>query len=531
MDSVCAAYSYAVLKNRIDSANEYIPAMLGSGNSNTKKVFSDLGLAMPQFLRDVRPRVGEVQRKATVSVSSSDPLYLLLDIFQRRHPSVVPVIDNGEFKGLLSADDINGFFLRENSGAVRQRYLLSEGNIERVIEGEYIQHGHCGIVRAPYMIGAMEYDVYLSRLTRLVDKPVLIIGYRKKHILAAVENQLPGIVLTGVPDPTKMDIDFSSYKGFVYVSYLDTAETLRLLRLSTPVSDILPEYTQDMGIESSMLFDEAKQKLQDSEYRGLSVFDNGKWTGYVTRRCFLDKPRQPIILVDHNEAEQSVQGIEDADIKEILDHHRLAPPRMRTPIYIVSEPLGSTCTIVYEQFRKWGVDIDPVTGRIMLSGLTADTVMLKSPTTTDYDRHVASRLCEIAGVQDYEAFGRALFSDGASLSEKDPESVILSDMKTYHEKDVRFAIGQVEVMTLEEVRDIREDYFKALEKVREEHGLDWCMLLISDVIKETSILLMTPFEKASYLIYEKIEDSAYSLPGVLSRKKQLLPEVLRVLDA
>ena len=127
MDSVCAAYSYAVLKNRIDSANEYIPAMLGSGNSNTKKVFSDLGLAMPQFLRDVRPRVGEVQRKATVSVSSSDPLYLLLDIFQRRHPSVVPVIDNGEFKGLLSADDINGFFLRENSGAVRQRYLLSEG--------------------------------------------------------------------------------------------------------------------------------------------------------------------------------------------------------------------------------------------------------------------------------------------------------------------------------------------------------------------------------------------------------------------
>ena len=529
MDSVCAAYSYAVLKNRIDSDNEYIPAMLGSGNSNTKKVFSDLGLAMPQFLRDVRPRVGEVQRKATVSVSSSDPLYLLLDIFQRRHPSVVPVIDNGDFKGLLSADDINGFFLRENSGAVRQRYLLSEGNIERVIEGEYIQHGHCGVVRAPYMIGAMEYDVYLSRLTRLVDKPVLIIGYRKKHILAAIENQLPGIVLTGVPDPTKMDIDFSSYKGFVYVSYLDTAETLRLLRLSTPVSDILPEYTQDMGIESSMLFDEAKQKLQDSEYRGLSVFENGKWTGYVTRRCFLDKPRQPIILVDHNEAEQSVQGIEDADIKEILDHHRLAPPRMRTPIYIVSEPLGSTCTIVYEQFRKWGVDIDPVTGRIMLSGLTADTVMLKSPTTTDYDRHVAARLAGIAGV-DIAAFSEALFSGDVSLAEKNAESVIRSDMKTYKEGKVRFAIGQVEVTNIAEAEEIREKYIEALEIVRKRDGLDWCMLLITDVIRGSSVLLSSDYPLVQKLAYDKLSDGMLSLPGVLSRKKQLLPEILRVVS-
>ena len=530
MDSVCAAYSYAVLKNRIDPDNEYIPVMLGPANGSTKKAFASMGIALPQFLRDVRPRVGAVQKKPLATISSSDPLYILMDIFQRRKPTVVPVIDDGEYKGLLSADDINAFFLRENSGAMRQRYLLSEDNIERVVEGEYIQRGSCGTVRAPYMIGAMEYRVYLSRLERLSDKPVLIIGYRKKHIEAAIRNQLPGIVITGVTNPSAMDIDFSSFKGFVYLSFLDTAETLRLLRLSTPVSDILPKESHDMETESDMLFDDVKKKLQESEYRGLSVFTEGKWTGFVTRRCFLDKPRARLILVDHNEPEQSVQGIEDADIIEILDHHRLAPPRMRTPIYIVSEPLGSTCTIVYEQFKKWGVDLDSLTAKVLLSGLTADTVMLKSPTTTDYDRHVARRLCEISGVDDYETFGRSLFSDGQSLAERDAMSVIKGDMKSYEEHGIKFAIGQVEVMNLEEARGIIGEYLSNLETVRVENGLDWCMLLVSDVIRGNSVLLMTPFDKASHLVYEKIEDGVYMLPGVLSRKKQLLPEILRVLD-
>ena len=531
MDSVTAAYSYAVLKNAIDPDNEYIPVMLGSANNNTKRAFKKLGLPLPSVLRDVWPRVKEVQRLPSVSITSSDPLFLLMDIFQRRRPTVVPVFDDGEFKGLLSADDINAFFLRENSGAIRQRYLLSEENIERIIEGEYLKHGAHGTIRAPYMVGAMEYQVYLSRLERLVDKPVLIIGNRKEHIKAAIENKLPGIVLTGISDPSRLDIDFSNFEGFVYVSYLDTAETLRLMRLSTPVSDILPSLNPDTVIDSDMLFDDAKRKLQESEYRGFSVFTRGRWSGFVTRRCFLDKPRQKIILVDHNEAEQSVQGIEDAEIIEILDHHRLSPPRMRTPIYIVSEPLGSTCTIVYEQFRKWGVEIDPLTALVLLSGLTADTVMLKSPTTTDYDRHVARKLCEIGEVPDFEEFGRSLFEDGSSLSERNPDEVICSDMKTYNEKGVKFAIGQVEVMALEEVRDIREKYLEALEKIRNEQGLNWVMLLISDVLKGNSVLLMTSYNKESTLIYEKIADGTYLLPGVLSRKKQLLPEILRVLEA
>ena len=530
MDSVCAAYAYAALKNKIDEKNQYIPVMLGQANRNTRSVFASLSLPLPQFLHDVRPRVGEVQKQPVYSISSSDPLFILMDIFHRRKPTVIPVIDDGVYKGLLSADDINGFFLRENSGAIRQRYLLSEDNIERVIEGEFLKHGSGGDVRAPYMIGAMEYQVYLSRLERLPEKPVLIIGDRKKHLEAAIENQLPGIVLTGVTDPSKLEVDFSSFRGFVYVSFLDTAETLRLLRLSTPVSDIMHQDDSEMRIDGDMLFDDAKKKLQESDWRGFSVFSGDVWTGFVTRRCFLDKPRQKMILVDHNEAEQSVPGIEEAEIIEILDHHRLSPPRMKSPIYIVSEPLGSTCTIVYEQFRKWGVEIDPVIAKVLLAGLASDTVMLKSPTTTSYDVHVAKRLVEIGGVEDFGDFCRSIFSDGSSLSSQDPESVITSDMKSYNEKGIHFAIGQVEVTTLEELREIKDRYLDALEHVKLANALDWCMLLITDVIKENSVLLTTHSDKLRDLVYDRISDGIYSLPGVLSRKKQLLPEILRVLE-
>ena len=527
MDSVCSAWAYSVLKNRLDDGNVYKPIMLGAANSNTKQFFAANSLEMPEFMHDARPRVGEVKKSPTYSMASSDPVYLLMDLYSRMRPTVVPVIDDGEYKCLLSSDDINNFFLRESRHGERMSYTLSEENIGRVIKGTFLKHGSGENVKAPYMVGAMEYGVFLSRLDKCQTKPVLIIGDRRKHLEAAISRSLPGIVLTGIERLDEFDFDFSSFSGFVYVSAMDTAETLRLMRLSTPLSDIM--LRDDVKLDSEMLFDDAKKTLQESEYRGLSVYTDGKWSGFVTRRCFLDKPRKRFILVDHNEIEQSVPGIEEGEIVEILDHHRLAAPRMRTPIYICSEPLGSTCTIVYEQFRKWGVDIDAVTAKVLLAGLVSDTVMLKSPTTTDYDRHVADKLSAIAGV-DIGEFSEELFSSDISLAEKDAESIIRSDMKTYKEGKVRFAIGQVEVTNIQEADGIKDKYIAALEAVRARGGLDWCMLLITDVIRGSSVLLTTDCSLVQKLAYEKISDGMLSLPGVLSRKKQLLPEILRVVS-
>lgn len=531
MDSICSAYTYAFLKNLIDSENRYIPARLGSVNKNIKNLFQRLHLTLPVMLKDVKPKVKEVTKSPKYTIKVSDPIYSLLDIFATYKPSVVPAFDaEGKYVDLLDSDDINAFFLAENNG-VRREYKIREENIERVLPGTFYKRAEWESLKAPLMVGAMEYAQYKKRLAASPSKPILVTGLRERHIKKAISSNIPGLVITGIDDKSALDIfDFSSFSGFVFLSDVDTSETLRYLRLATPVSELINEENRAMEIDANDLFDDVKLELMNSGERGFSVFEDGKWIGFVTRRCFLTKPRQKIILVDHNESEQSVIGIEDSDIVEIIDHHRLAPPRMKNPIYICSEPLGSTCTIVYEQFKKFGLKPDKKRATILLSGLMSDTVILKSPTTTEYDKHVAQKLAERAGVKDIHEYCKELFSAGSGLSGQDPIKVIESDMKKYFEYGVKFAIGQVEVTNLAELDSLKRIYINALKHEKEALALDWCMLLVTDVINDTSILFTTGHDRENRFFWEKIEDNIYSLPGVLSRKKQLLPEVLRVLE-
>lgn len=528
MDSVCSAYAYSVLKNQVDSQNEYVPVVLGPVNKNAKKLFKELEIELPMVLKDVKAKARDVVRQPDYTLTADDPVYDLVMLYNSKHPSVVPIFDKGEYVRLVSVDDINRFFLRENH-ASRPPYSLNISNIPRVIKGEFYQRGSEESLETVIMVGAMEYAMFQKRVEDCPSKPILVVGNRKQHLEYAVSHQLPGIIITGAVNIDDLGIDFSSYKGFIYRSEEDTAETLRLLRLSTPIRSILPQ-TEGPVADLDTPYDEVKEILMDSEFRGVSIFEKEKWAGFVTRRCFLERPRTKVILMDHNEAEQSVKGIEEADIVEIIDHHRLAAPKLKNPIYICSEPVGSTCSIVYEQYKKWGVEIDEKTARILLSGVIADTVMLKSPTTTSYDKHVARRLAVLSKVEDLGAFCRELFSSSTQLSGVEPERIIESDFKKYYEFGVRFGIGQIEVANLVEINSLKQKYLEALKKELSSMSLDWAMLLVTDVFSETSLLLTTMHEKEFRFVYEKVSEGVYSLPGVLSRKKQLLPEVLRVLE-
>lgn len=530
MDSICSAYAYAYLKNLIDKNNQYVPVRLGSANKNAKALFSRLGIELPTLLKDVKPRVREVIKTPRFTVRETDPLYSVIDIFTKHRPTVLPVFDdNDNYVNLLTSDDINAFFLRENNGS-RLVYSITEDNIEKVIPGKFIKKAG-KTVDAPVMVGAMEFDQFEKRLTAISQKPILVTGLRDRVIRRALKEGIPGLVITGLSDPEDLfGFNFADFNGFIYLSELDTAATIRYLRLSNTVKTILNSDRASQSIQADMLFDDAKDLLINSDERGYSVFDGDKWIGFVTRRCFLNKPKQKLILVDHNEIDQSVLGIEDAEIVEIIDHHRLAPPRMRNPIYICSEPLGSTCTIVYEQFKKYGLKPDPKRAEVLLSGLFADTVMLKSPTATSYDRHVAEKLAQRAGVEDMHKFAQDLFSSASSLAEQDPMKVVEADLKKYFEAGCRFAIGQVEVTNLVEIDSLKEKYIAAVEKERVISNLDWCMLLVTDVINDESVLITTGHDKESRFYWEKKSDNYYSLPGILSRKKQLLPEVLRILE-
>ena len=528
MDSICSAWAYARLKNLIDSENEYVPVRLGNVNDNVKYLFSRAGAEIPQLLKDVKAKSRDIVKTPTFTVTGEDPVYELISLLNTYHPSVVPVIDDGEYKALVSVDDINRFFLMENHKG-RPFYTISQKNIPRIIEGHFLRRGPEDTFDAQIVVGAMDYEVFCERVSSCEKPPLLVVGNRKRHIAYAIEHKLAGIILTGITDIESVECDFSTYEGMVYLSEEDTAETLRLLRLSTPINQVIA-VKDAPRVEMDSLYDEVKAILTDGENRGVSVFEDGKWKGFITRRCFLNRPRAKIIMMDHNEAEQSVIGIEEADIVEIVDHHRLAAPKMKNPIFICSEPVGSTCTIVYEQYVKWQVPLDALTATILLGGLVADTVMLKSPTTTDYDRFVAKELGKSAKIDDFDEFCHSLFSSSSSLKDKDPMSLISSDFKKYREHGMHFGIGQVEVGSLEEIKELKDTYLEKLREFRDREALSIAMLLVTDVFKEESVLLTTNFDKEYKIPYEKMGKGMYYLPGVLSRKKQLLPETLKVLE-
>lgn len=523
MDSVCAAYAYAALKNKVDPANSYKAVRCGHLSDSVRGQFSDLGIDPPPFCKDIYPKVSDVVRLPQEKIDFNDPVFDLVKIYNSTHPSVVPVFKDSQFFGLLSVDDITAWFLRENSDK-RPKYSFDIDNFPKVVKGTIIKRGEQSKFTAELLAGAMDFDTFKTHIDSM-DNPVLVMGYQPEYIRYAAAVGIPAIVITGA---SSCDMDFSSYNGTVFCSEMDTSETLRLLRMSSSVNLLLGK--QGKPLQMNDLFEDGLERLSASNLRGLAVYDGDAWKGFVTRRCFLEMPRHKVIMVDHNETDQAIPGIEKAQICEIIDHHRLDADKTSSPIFIDAEPLGSTCTIVYHLYQRYHEQPSVDAAKVLLSGILSDTVLLKSPTTTFDDYTAADELSALAGIPDMQEFGHRMYSRANSLASRDPRQLIEGDFKRYKEQGISVGIGQCEVTTLEDVHSCRDSLVKALEEVRKVYSLDWTLLMITDVFKEQSILLSSDFNLSRKLAYEAKEDGSFFMPGVLSRKKQLLPEVIRVIE-
>ena len=523
LDSICSAYGYAVLKNTIDKENSYHAVRCGHMSDAVKKQFALLGIEAPPYMRDVRPKVGDVMLSPLDKVDANSPIYDLVQSYNDSHPSAFPVFDGDEYYGLLSVDDITSWFLKDNKEKIPV-YDFLVSNIAKVIPGYFIKRGKENF-QASILAGAAAYDDFC----RFVGEnccSILALGYRKRYIEHAVAMNVPAIIIT--TSVKADDIDFSRYEGTVYVTQLGTAEVERRLRMCPAVSSIMGK--QGRRLQTTDLFDDAKEELSSSNLRGLPVFDGELFVGYVTRRCFLHKPSYRVILMDHNEVGQSIKGIEEASVVEIIDHHRLDALKTDLPIFIDAEPLGSTCTIVYQQFLRHNIVPDELTAKVLLTGVISDTLILRSPTTTAIDKATAGALAAISGEFDIHSFGERLFSVTDSMAQRDPEKAIRSDFKEYREKGFRLGIGQCEATTLKDFSSYGDEYLKTLESIREKDGLDWAMLMITDVIREKSLLITTNSRFNKKLPWSEVQNNVLDMPGVLSRKKQLLPEVVHALD-
>ena len=528
MDSICSAYCYSILKNKIDPENRYIPIRCGHLNKQTRMVFDKLNLKAPRLMKNISPVVADVAKRDIPTLDMNDPVFSAIRRLDEENLSVIPVFEEEtEFRGIISLHEISGFLINDNL-IKRPVYRFRINNFKIVLPGYFYRRGKDQEFDAPIMTGAMPYEISKERINQMLPlKPLLVIGLREDILQFAVEEQFPAIILTGMSRDEKISVDFSKYKGTLFISHSDTAETIRLLRLSTPLKNVMNRDPESLRSDQS--FDEAKTTLVNSRLRGLPVFEDAHFSGIVTRRCFIEKPIKRLILMDHNEIDQSVPGAEQTEILEILDHHRLGNSRTKEPIYVYAKPVGSTCTIVFSHFRMNMIDIEPDTATLLVSGILSDTVLMKSPTTTDLDREAVRELIGIAKLE-LESFGQELFSQNSSLDEIEPVDVLKADFKIYREQ-LNIGISQAEVITLDDIEKAKEKYLKAMESFRTNQNLDWVLLLVTNVIKEESCLLVTKLEEAeSKLIYDRISDQLYALPGILSRKKQLLPEILRVLE-
>jgi manganese-dependent inorganic pyrophosphatase len=309
----------------------------------------------------------------------------------------------------------------------------------------------------------------------------------------------------------------------------DTANSAWLIRLSTPVHCLMDKEAPSVGLHDP--FDQLRLKLLHGKAPGVLVLDgSGRVAAVGTKSSLLAESAVKLVLVDHNELSQAVPGAERVEILEVVDHHRLGNFHTDAPIRFINQPVGSTCTVVATLFRQAGLTPDGVIAGLLLAGLLSDTVMLKSPTTTDTDRELADWLGRLAA-RDPRQFGRAMFAAGSVLSAyPSVRELILGDFKEYRVDDRLFGIGQVEVVGFEEFYTVKEQIARELAELRGSKKMAAAGLLVTDIVRETSLLLADGEAELPYLIgYPELESGLYELKGVLSRKKQLVPHLLKVL--
>ena len=525
LDSLCGALTHANLKNLTDPANEYVAIHCSPVSDQVREQMEAMGIEVPPYRKDVYPKVRDVMLEPQTFIQADAPIFALVNAYSEENPSVVPIYDGEKFKGLLSVDDITKWFLSDNKEEI-PTYRLTVDNILRVIPGKLLHRGKSDTIEGSLLVGAASFEAF-SGLLEDIDNCIVVLGLRRELIEHAIKKQVPAIIIAAADEAP--DVDYSGYEGSVFMTDLGTAETLRRIRLAETVESMMELATETIDIDD--LFVEGRRIFTNSHLRGLAVMEKGEFKGFVTRRCFLDRPVKKVIMVDHNEPAQSVEGIETADVVEIIDHHRLDSLSTSTPIFIAAEPLGSVNTIIYQLYMRHGIMPDEHAARIMLTGIIADTLILRSPTTTIQDMQAVEMLARLAKVPSVQEFGEKLFSITDNLKTQVPEEAILSDFKKYENGGTKMGIGQCEVTTLTDVREYAPVYIEALQKIADSQGLDWTLLMVTDVLRENSVLLASDCRSNRDLPYAKIDEQIYDMPGVMSRKKQLLPVLLSVTSA
>ena len=527
-DSICSAIAYAELKNRT-STLVCEPRRAGKMNQETEFVLKKFGVTPPRMCTDVNPKIRDVDYREMPGIPGSTSLRRAWKIMRDQQIDTLSITSaDNELEGIITVKDLATANMDVFDTAVLAKSRTSYKNILETLNGTMVVGDADAVCTTGHIkIGTATPEMLESSVEK---GDIVILSNRYESQLCAIEKEASLIIIcngakvgrtiqriadeTGVAIMTTPEDTYAAGKLISQcapISYYMTRDNILKFTLVTPVADVL-------------------RVMAKVRHRYFPILDeDGKYCGMVSRRNVIALRKRRIILVDHNEATQAVEGFDQAEILEIIDHHRIGSLETSGPVYFRNQPVGCTATIITQMYDENGVDIPPQIAGLLLAAILSDTLAFRSPTCTPVDENAAKRLAKIAGV-DIEEFSTEMFEAGEKLDGKTPEEVFLQDFKVFMCGDIRFGVAQGSYMTRKNLQAAQALLQPYLEEARNKQNVEDLYMLLTDVPKEESVVICTGRYAAEVLSngFESLPaaDGSWTLPGVVSRKKQFIPAMM-----
>ena len=527
-DSICSAIAYAELKNRT-STLVCEPRRAGKMNQETEFVLKKFGVTPPRMCTDVNPKIRDVDYREMPGIPGSTSLRRAWEIMRDQQIDTLSITSaDNELEGIIAVKDLATANMDVFDTAVLAKSRTSYKNILETLNGTMVVGDADAVCTTGHIkIGTATPELLESSVEK---GDIVILSNRYESQLCAIEKEASLLIIcngakvgrtiqriadeTGVAIMTTPVDTYAAGKLISQcapISYYMTRDNILKFTLVTPVADVL-------------------RVMAKVRHRYFPILDeDGKYCGMVSRRNVIALRKRRIILVDHNEATQAVEGFDQAEILEIIDHHRIGSLETSGPVYFRNQPVGCTATIITQMYDENGVDIPPQIAGLLLAAILSDTLAFRSPTCTPVDENAAKRLAKIAGV-DIEEFSTEMFEAGEKLDGKTPEEVFLQDFKVFMCGDIRFGVAQGSYMTRKNLQAAQALLQPYLEEARNKQNVEDIYMLLTDVPKEESVVICTGRYAAEVLSngFESrpAADGSWTLPGVVSRKKQFIPAMM-----
>ncbi|MCD7854276.1 MAG: putative manganese-dependent inorganic diphosphatase [Clostridiales bacterium] len=529
-DSICSAIAYAYLKNQ--KGEGYIAGRCGALNNETKFVLEYFGAETPEYIENVRTQIKDIEIRQPEGVNSLISLKTAWEIMKERNVVTLAIVnEENKLEGLITVSDIAKSYMDVYDNKIVATAKTPYKNLVEILNGEMLVGDiNQTITKGKIFIAAANPEMMEDYIA---DGDIVICGDRFESQLCAVEMKAQCIIIcceNSRVSKTIKKIAGENGCNVIRTNY-DTYTATRLVNQSMPIKYFMRTHDLITFAKTDYL-DEIRSIMAQKRHRDFPVLSkSGKLEGMISRRNLIGGRSKRVILVDHNEKCHAVEGLEQAEVLEVIDHHRIADFETVNPIFFRNQPLGCTATIITQMYKEQGVEIPKREAGLLCAAIISDTLIFSSPTCTYQDRHTAEELSKIAGIET-EDFAKKMFSAGSSLKNKTVDQIFYQDFKMFSAGEISFGVGQFNLMDNDEIEALKGKIYNYMIEENEQHGTDMMFFLLTNIIEKSSVAVFCGENSAEYItraFRSPDTDFSVTLKGVVSRKKQFIPALINAI--